>query len=81
MINIMCISNKWLVSSYLIWRKLSQSDLVPEYKVDGSEARKSFQMIGALPFLPNGDVDIAWRLLRSTLSPEMSSLADYMEYA
>ena len=37
-------------------------------------------LIGALPFLPNGDVDMAWTLLRPTLPPEMSSFADYMDY-
>ena len=28
----------------------AQSDLIPEYQVVGSEVRKSFQMMGALPF-------------------------------
>ena len=32
------------------------------------------------PSLPNGDVDMVWRLLLPTLLPEMSSFADYMDY-
>ena len=52
----------------------------PQYNVAGSDVRKIFQIIGALPFLPNGDVDMAWTLLRPTLPPEMSSFADYMDY-
>ena len=63
-----------------LWRKLAQSDLVPEYKVAGSDVRKSLQIIGALPFLLNGDDDMAWRLLRPTFPPEMSPFADYMDY-
>ena len=44
------------------------------------DARKIFQIIGALPSLPNGDVDMARRLLRQTLPPEMSSFAGYIDY-
>ena len=63
-----------------LWRRLSHSDLVPEYKVNGSAVRKSFQMIGALHCLPSGDIDMVWRLLHPTLPAEMSDFADYLEY-
>ena len=63
-----------------LWRSLAKSDFLPEYKVAGSDVRKSFQIIGAFPFLPNGDVDMTWRLIRPTFPPEMSSFADYMAY-
>ena len=69
-----CLSRrrKWIASPYFMRG--------PQYNVAGSDARKSFQMIGALPFLPNSDVDMARRLFRPTLPPEMSSFADYMYY-
>ena len=35
-----------------LWRNLQRTDLVPEYQVEGSEVRKSFKMMAALPFVP-----------------------------
>ena len=61
-----------------LWRKLAQSDLVPEYKVAGPDVRKSFQIIVDLPFVPNGDVDFFAQLF--LLRIEMFSFADYMDY-
>ena len=49
--------------------------------VTGSDVRKSFQMIRAFLFLPKGGVDMARRVRHPTLPPEMSSFADYMDYA
>ena len=34
-----------------LWRKLQQSDLVPEYEVDNSPVRTYFKMMCALPFV------------------------------
>ena len=42
----------------------SKTDHVPEYQVVGSKVRKSFQMIGALPFV----------------LPDMAVFAGYMDY-
>ena len=47
-----------------LWRRFTQSDLVPEYQVPGSDVRKAFKMVGALPFVPLGDVEMAWRHLK-----------------
>ena len=57
-----------------LWRKLQQHDLVPEYNVENSAVRKSFQMIGAITFVDLGDV-----LLKPTLPSEMEAFAEYYE--
>ena len=62
-----------------LWRRFAQSDLVPEYQVLGSQIRKSFQMIGALPFLPLDDMNRAWRLLKPTLPSDMDTFTKYVE--
>ena len=46
----------------------------------GSEVRKSFQMIGVLPFVPPGDVNMAWIHLKPLLTHDMAAFAGYMEY-
>ena len=55
------------------------TDLVPEYQVVGSDIRKSFQRIGALPFIPSEDMDYAWQTLRPTLPADMDSFTRYFE--
>ena len=57
-----------------LWRKLAKSYLVLEYKVAGSDVRKSFLIIWALLFLPNGDVGMTWRLRCPTLNPSSSDV-------
>lgn len=52
---------------------------MPEYNVDGSEVRKSFQQIGALAFVHLGDVEESWQLLKPTLPSSMDSFAEYYE--
>ncbi|CAB4062595.1 unnamed protein product [Lepeophtheirus salmonis] len=54
-------------------------DLVPEYRVVNSEIRTAFQIIGALPFVPFGQVDRAWRLLKPTLPLDMEAFSRYFE--
>ena len=63
-----------------LWRKFSKTDLVPEYQVVESEVRKSFQMIGALPFFTPDDVDMARIHLKPLLPPDMAAFAGYMDY-
>jgi len=63
-----------------LWRHFSQSDLLPEYQVVGSEIRKSFQMMGALPFVPIDDVDRAWRYLKPLLPGDMDAFSRYFEH-
>ena len=67
-----------------LWRKLAQSDLVPEYKVAGSDVKKSFHMIRALPYLPKGDVDMALGLPHephsSTSGPVTSRMLPSSDY-
>ena len=60
-----------------LWRKLQQHDLVPEYNVENSAVRKSFQMIGAIAFVDLGDVLDTWTLLKPTLPSEMEAFAEY----
>ncbi|XP_063684392.1 uncharacterized protein LOC134818682 [Bolinopsis microptera] len=59
-----------------LWRNFARSDLVPEYQVVGS-----FQRIGALPFIPPGDVHYAWQTLRvrPILSADMDVFTLYFE--
>ena len=37
-------------------------------------------MIGALPFVPPGDVDMAWRHLKPILPTDMAAFTGYMEF-
>ena len=43
------------------WRKLQQSDLVPEYDVDNSPVRTYFKMMCALLFVPEDIIPTAWK--------------------
>ena len=62
-----------------LWGKLQQHDLVPEYKVEDSAVRKSFQMIGAIAFVDLGDVRDTRLQLKPYLPSEMDEFADYYE--
>ena len=37
-------------------------------------------MVAALPFVPLGDLDMAWRLLKPTLPTDMVAFVSYMEH-
>ena len=63
-----------------LWRNLQRTDLVPEYQVQGSEVRKSFKMVSALPFVPEDVIPTAWRHLKPLMPNDMSSFVDYYEY-
>ena len=63
-----------------LWRRFQQSDLVPEYEVPGSDVRTAFRLVGALPFVPLDDLDLAWRLLKPTLPTDMTEFASYFEH-
>ena len=54
-----------------LWRNFQKYDLVPEYQVPGSDVRTAFKLLGALPFVPLGDLDLAWRLLKPTIHADM----------
>ena len=58
-------------SKKCLWKHFAQSKLVLEYQVPGSDVRKEFYMIAALPFVPIDDVDGAWRFLKFTLSSQV----------
>ena len=62
-----------------LWRKLQQHDLVPEYNVEDSAVRKSFQKMGAIAFVHLGDVRDTWLELKPTLPSEMALFADYYD--
>ena len=62
------------------WRNLQRTDLVPEYQVEGSEIRKYFKMMCALPFVPEDLIPTAWRHLKPLIPSDMSSFVDYFEY-
>ena len=53
----------WDYSTWLLFPlqagSLEETDPVSPDPVAGSDVRKSFQMIRSLPFLSNGDVDMA----------------------
>ena len=64
----------------IVWCKLQQSDLVPEYEVDDSPVRTYFKMMCALPFVPEDIMPTAWRHLKPHIPSEMSSFVDCYEY-
>ena len=66
-------------SKKCLCKYFAQSKLVPEYQVPGSDVRKEFYMIAALPFVPIDDVDRAWRFLKFTLSSDVNTFARYFE--
>ena len=45
----------------------------------GSEVRKSFKIVGALPFVPPEDVEMAWRHLKPLIPADMAAFVGYME--
>ena len=47
--------------------------------VPGSAVRKAYKMVAALPFVPIGDIDMAWRFLKPTLPSDMAHFASYVE--
>ena len=63
-----------------LWRKLQAFDLVPEYRVLSSTARRWFKTIGALPFMEPGSVVDVWRdHIVGNLPQEMSVFGSYFE--
>ena len=62
-----------------LWRALQRTDLVPEYNVLESPVRKYFKILGAFPFLPEDQIDFAWRQIYPLIPADMSSFADYFE--
>ena len=62
------------------WRNFDRLGLTSEYQVVGSDIRRSFQNIGALPFLPIEDVLDAWIELKPTIPFDMDDFARYFEY-
>ena len=69
----------WFHHKQTLWRHLQTEGLAADYSVVNSPIRKSFMMIGAIPFVPVSDVDMAWRLLKPLLPAEMTSFARYYE--
>ena len=62
-----------------LWRELQRCSLVPEYNVIDSPIRKYFKMIGAIAFLPLGDVRSTWDALKPEIPLDMSEFVDYYE--
>ena len=54
--------------------------LKTEYEVEGSDVRKYYKMIAALPFIPEDDVLSTWDQLRHLLHSDLSAFAAYLEY-
>ena len=65
--------------SKCLWRNFSRFDLVPEYKVLGSDIRRSFQLIKSLPFVPVDDISCAWEVLKPTILFDMADFTQYCE--
>ena len=62
-----------------LWRNFHRFDLTPEYQVIGSDIRKSFQRIGAIPFVPDEDLDYTWDTLKPTIPNDMDDFVRYFE--
>jgi hypothetical protein len=54
--------------------------LKTDYEVENSDVRRCYEMISALPFVPEDDVLYAWQQLRSLLPSDLDAFAAYIEY-
>ena len=69
----------WFHHKQALWRHLQSEGLASDYSLDGSPIRKSFMMIGAIPYVPVSDVEMAWRFLKPTQPPQTTTFARYYE--
>ena len=49
------------------------------YKIIGSPVRRTIQLLGALAFVPEGDVYDAYHKIKPTLSQDVGEFFEYME--
>ena len=62
------------------FKHLVDLGLKTEYDVEGSDVRRYYKIISALPFIPEDEVLSAWEQLRPLLPADLSSFATYFEY-
>jgi hypothetical protein len=60
-------------------RALQHIDLVSEYQVLESPVRKFFKILGVFPFLPEDQIDLAWRQVYPLIPADMNSFTDFFE--
>ena len=59
--------------------KLQQHNLMEEYRVPDSDLRKYFQMMGAVAFVPEEDVAMAWRFLKLLLPADITEFTTFYD--
>ena len=69
----------WFHYKQALFRDLLTEGLAADYMVSDSPIRTSFSTLGAMPYDPEEDIELAWKELKLTLAPEMTSFARYYE--
>ena len=59
-----------------LFRHLQAEGLAADYMVSDSPIRTSFSTLGAMPYVAEEDIELAWKELKLTLPPEMTSFVD-----
>ena len=62
------------------FKHLVDLGLKSEYEVEGSDIRKWYKIISALPFLPEDEVKTGWNRIRPLLPSDLAPFAAYFEY-
>ena len=60
-------------------RNAASMGLAPFYKIIGSPVRRTIQLLGALAFVPEGDVYDVYHKIKPTLSDDVGEFFEYME--
>ena len=67
----------WFHYKQALFRHLQAEGLSADYMVSDSHIKTSFSTLCAMPYDPEEDIEIAWKELKLTLPPEMTSFARY----
>ena len=61
-----------------LFRRLHTCGLTPSYEQLGSPVREFFKHVGALPFVPRGDLVETWQILENRVPADMLEFSDYI---
>ena len=60
-------------------RDAASMGLAPFYKIIGSPVRRTIQLLGALAFVPEGDIYDVYHKIKPTLSDDVGEFFEYIE--
>ena len=69
----------WFHYKQVLFRHLQAEGLAADHMISDSPIRTSFSALGAMPYVPEEDIELAWNELKLTLPPEMTPFARYYE--